>query len=122
MISKTDYDKGWNPLHHLATISSTNEEDVVKIAKLFIDTYKQEKALQGSNISGVLFPWLMKDNLGRSLLTIATQNGHEKLAMYILSVHNNALIKCRDHALFLAIEKGRHEVAELILDVVDKQG
>lgn len=69
-----------------------------------------------------MFPWLAEDKFGWTPLSIAIFYGNEKFATYFLSVDNNALNECKKNALFLAMDKRCHQVANMILDIVDKQG
>ncbi|XP_057529521.1 uncharacterized protein LOC130808092 isoform X1 [Amaranthus tricolor] len=121
LIFITDYEKGLNPLHVLAT-HTFNEHDAVEIAQLLTDAYKLETKTEGSSISRDDAPWLAHDKEGCTPLSMAIKNGYENLAMYFLLMDHNVLMKCKENALVLAIKKGCHEVVDLILEIVDKHG
>ncbi|KMT12795.1 hypothetical protein BVRB_4g088890 [Beta vulgaris subsp. vulgaris] len=121
LICATSSLEGFNPLHLLAKTTASTGLDAVQIAKLFFDAYKHEAVAQVLSISNDLCPWLAQDKQGETPLSEAIKSGKENLAMYILLQDNNALIKCPENALFLAIKKGCHEVVDLIMEIVDKQ-
>lgn len=120
----TDKKNGFNPLHILAIHDTSNEEGVVEIAKLLIENYKQEvgsSQMSLPNISEHMLPWLMEDKQGCTPLFHAIYHKKQQYAAYILSEDNNTLKKTPS-ALLFAIQKGCHEVAEMILDIVDDKG
>ncbi|XP_021759035.1 uncharacterized protein LOC110723931 [Chenopodium quinoa] len=106
---------GDNLLHNLAEYTS-NEEVAIEIAKLLINTYKEEP----SNID--VHPWLVVDNDGDTPLSLAINRQFENFAIYILSLDANTVIKIRKNLLFLAVEKECHQVAEKILEIIENQG
>lgn len=125
LISHVD-EFGSNPLHILAAHDTSSEDEVVKIAELVIKTYKNEADSKAKESKTILdnqpFPWLAHNNDGATPLELAINHGKQKLAKYILSLDNRALLECHQNALLFAIDKGCDEVADTILEIVDKQG
>lgn len=120
LVSSTNND-GINPLHFLVKRTS-NEEVSIEIAKLLVEIYKQELLAQTSSISEDQLPWLKQDDEGNTPFSLAIDRQLQNLAKYILSVDVNVVITCQENVLFLAIEKGCHEVAEKILEIVVNKG
>ncbi|XP_021753387.1 uncharacterized protein LOC110718790 isoform X2 [Chenopodium quinoa] len=114
MVSSTNI-YGDNLLHNLAEYTS-REEIAIEIAKLLIDIYKQES----SNID--VLPWLVQDTNEDTPLSLAIARQYEKFAMYIISVDEDVIITSQQNVLFLAIEKGCHEVAKKIFDIIENKG
>ncbi|XP_021854272.2 uncharacterized protein [Spinacia oleracea] len=123
---------GENPLHNLVQYTAS-ENDAIKIAELLIDTYKNKEA---SNVEEEEeedgdededededeLPWFVHDNGGDTPLSLAISPKYENFAMYILSVDDNAVIKCQKNLLFLAIENKCHQLTEKIYEIVINKG
>ena len=75
LMSSIDDKNGFTPLHILAVQDSSSEENV-EIAKLLIETCKQEveSSQMSRTLEDIMYPWLMEDNKGFTPLFHALDN------------------------------------------------
>lgn len=121
LISCREFQYRRNPIHYAAM---SNNESVNQIVELLVNAFRKENHRHlPKNL-----PWFVENVNKESALHLAMLNHREKLALYILSLHNDGrvdslldLYEPVHMTLFLAIQHDCFQVAREILKRLEKR-
>ena len=109
--------EGENPFHIVAK-SKYDRARTVEVAQILVEMYELQRP-DTSNKAAL--PWFTRSDEG-SPLRFAINHQNEQLALYFLRLDGIYFVSenCEDDLVYLAVENGCSQVAQEILDMVDR--